>query len=253
MSEIQPYVFPVTGQAVRTVLVDDEPWFVAVDVCNALSIANVSQSVSYLDDDERATLTTNEGRPLNIISEAGLYSLILRSRKPEAKAFKRWITHDVLPALRRTGRYELAPQHRIPQSFAEALELAARQAREIDEQRAEIERQAPRVRYVEQFVEPTQDATQIGDFAKEIGLSPTRLREWLVSRRLIFKDRYGQYKQYEQIGHRRNWFVLREQPEAPRLHNGQVRKTLYVTPVGKVGICALLDEDPLDGQGVLAV
>lgn len=98
---------------VRTIVKDGEPWFVAVDVCNALDIGNPSQAISRLDDDEKVTLTTNEGHSgklggaqmLNVISEAGLYSLILKSRKPEAKAFKRWITHEVIPTIRKTGGY----------------------------------------------------------------------------------------------------------------------------------------------------
>ena len=94
---------------VRAMVIDGDPWFVAADVCKALDINNPRQAVSYLDDDEKNTVTINDGIPGNpnktIISEAGLYSLILRSRKPEAKAFKRWITHDVLPSIRKHGVY----------------------------------------------------------------------------------------------------------------------------------------------------
>jgi prophage antirepressor-like protein len=122
VTEIQRFEFPYTGAQVRSILLDGEPWFVAADVCTILAIGNPSQAVSYLDEDERKafdvsaaqiTLTTNEGsltsrNPIvNVINESGLYSLILRSRKPEAKAFKRWITHEVLPAIRKTGRYEV--------------------------------------------------------------------------------------------------------------------------------------------------
>jgi len=121
--------FRYDDNPIRTVLVDGEPWFVAADVCAVLGIGNPRQAVSYLDDDERG-VTTNDtpgGRQqMTIVSEAGLYSLILRSRKPEAKAFKRWVTHEVLPAIRRTGRYEVQPAYRLPQTYAEALrELAA--------------------------------------------------------------------------------------------------------------------------------
>jgi anti-repressor protein len=144
-----PFEFPGTGQPVRTVMVDGQPWFVAADVCAVLAIGNPSQAVSYLDDDERSeTLISNEGTPGNprraIVNEPGLYSLILRSRKPEAKAFKRWITHEVLPAIRRTGSYEVAPRFEIPQSFAEALELAARQTRALETAQAENAELKPR-------------------------------------------------------------------------------------------------------------
>ncbi len=91
---------------VRTVMIDGEPWFVAADVCNALDIGNPSQALSRLDEDEKIiTLISNEGNQrgnpnVAVVNEPGLYTLILGSRKPEAKAFKRWITHEVLPALR---------------------------------------------------------------------------------------------------------------------------------------------------------
>ncbi|WP_222720161.1 phage antirepressor [Actinomadura sp. HBU206391] len=145
-TSVQPFRFPITDQPIRTVLVDGEPWFVAADVCAILAIGNPSQAVSYLDDDERdTTLISSEGgqqRPVNIINESDLYSLILRSRKPEARAFKRWITAEVLPAIRRTGGYATTG-FQIPRSFAEALELAAQQARELETSRNTIQELEP--------------------------------------------------------------------------------------------------------------
>lgn len=92
---------------VRVVDVDGEPWFVAKDVCECLEL-DLASGARGLDDDEKAlhTMQTPGGaQEMSIISEAGLYSLILRSRKPEAKAFKRWVTHDILPSIRKTGSY----------------------------------------------------------------------------------------------------------------------------------------------------
>jgi len=93
---------------IRTVVKDGDPWFVAADVCKALDIANPSDALNRLDDDERTLVSiegASNGLPVNVVNEPGLYTLILGSRKPEAHAFKRWITHDVLPAIRRTGMY----------------------------------------------------------------------------------------------------------------------------------------------------
>ena len=109
MNQIMPFAFG--DNLVRTILDENhEPWFVAKDVCKCLELTNTSQTLSYLDDDEKG-ITTNDTpggqQEMSIVSEAGLYSLILRSRKPQAKAFKRWITHEVLPALRRTGSYAI--------------------------------------------------------------------------------------------------------------------------------------------------
>lgn len=82
-----------------------EPWFVAVDVCNALGLANPSVSVNSLDFDERSKLNLGRQGEANIVSEPGFYKLVLKSRKPEAKAFQRWVTHEVLPSIRKQGAY----------------------------------------------------------------------------------------------------------------------------------------------------
>ena len=85
-----------------------DPWFVATDVCNVLGIGNPRQAMSRLDDDERGVISTDTPgvvQSVATVNESGLYTLVLGSHKPEAKRFKRWMTHEVLPAIRRTGRY----------------------------------------------------------------------------------------------------------------------------------------------------
>lgn len=110
-----PVVFNFGTQSIRTIDQNGEIWFVAGDICAALDIANPRQAVGRLDDDERNTVCLTDGiQPTagnpntNIINESGLYSLVMSSRKSEAKQFKRWVTHEVLPAIRTTGRYEAA-------------------------------------------------------------------------------------------------------------------------------------------------
>lgn len=103
------FTFPETAQVVRSMMIDTAPWWVARDVCTVLDIRNVADAMSSLDEDEKGVATADTpGGPqqMAIINEPGLYSLILRSRKPQAKAFKRWITHEVIPSIRETGRYE---------------------------------------------------------------------------------------------------------------------------------------------------
>jgi anti-repressor protein len=102
--------FNFHGNDIRTIIGQDgEPWFVAKDVCDVLEMGNPRTSLTLLDEDERNTVQIvdgNRGNPnLSIISESGLYSLTLRSRKPQAKAFKKWITKEVLPQIRKTGVY----------------------------------------------------------------------------------------------------------------------------------------------------
>jgi len=137
MSSIVSFNF--VAQSVRVVVIDGNPWFVATDVCAALTIANARDAVAKLDEDERKSLKNNSvgntdglinqqlnaEQEINLINESGLYSLILTSRKPEAKKFKKWVTSEVLPAIRKTGRYEVqAPKPGIPEEqWREILSL----------------------------------------------------------------------------------------------------------------------------------
>lgn len=118
--------FDYSGRQVRTVQVDGEPWFVAADVCAALDITNVSNALSRLDEDEKSSIRLAEGTSGNpnrsVVNESGLYTLILRSDKPEAKPFKRWVTHEVLPSIRRNGGYI------SPNATADQLDILAKQA-----------------------------------------------------------------------------------------------------------------------------
>lgn len=106
-AQIIPFQFET--RAVRTILIDDQLWFVAADVCQALAIVNTARAMSRLDDDEKGIHSVNTlGGTQNVstLNESGLYSLILTSRKPEAKRFKKWVTAEVLPAIRKYGHYE---------------------------------------------------------------------------------------------------------------------------------------------------
>ena len=101
--------FEYESNEIRVIQDDhDDLWWVVSDICEILGLSNASEAIRGLDDDEKSTLRISEGGPeRNIINEAGLYSLIIRSNKPDAKKFKRWITHEVLPSIRKTGKYEI--------------------------------------------------------------------------------------------------------------------------------------------------
>ena len=111
MNDLTVFQNPDFGQ-VRTITRDGEPWFVAADVCRALEIKNNRDALAKLDSDEKGVALTDTlggAQKMTIVNEPGLYSLVLGSRKPEAKAFKRWITHEVIPAIRKTGQYSTKP------------------------------------------------------------------------------------------------------------------------------------------------
>lgn len=113
-TDVMPVAFDFEGHAVRTINRDGEPWWVLTDVCKVLGITNAPHAATRLDDDEKATIIINDSGNLNaertIINESGLYSLILTSRKPAAKRFKKWVTAVVLPSLRRTGSFSVEAQ-----------------------------------------------------------------------------------------------------------------------------------------------
>ncbi|MFF0055602.1 BRO family protein [Streptomyces microflavus] len=118
------FTFPETAQHVRSVMIDGEPWWLARDVADVLELGNMHSSLALLDEDEKgvhSVETPGGAQQAAIINEPGLYSLILRSRKPQAKAFKRWITHEVIPSIRRTGSYSAAPRE---MTKLEALQAA---------------------------------------------------------------------------------------------------------------------------------
>lgn len=117
-------VFSYSGQQVRTVVINDEPWFVAKDVCDILELTNVTRGIERLDDDEKGltTIQTLGGfQELNVVNEAGLYNLIFTSRKDEAKQFKKWVTHEVLPQIRKTGSY-VNPAYAVEDGIIHAMQ-----------------------------------------------------------------------------------------------------------------------------------
>ena len=153
-------VFKYLGDAgenrVRCVIREDgEPLFVAADVCRVLEIQNASDTVNkLLDDDERGidTIYTPSGKQsMAVVTEAGLYSLILRSRKPEAKTFKRWVTHEVLPSIRKRGAYltpEVAEEVLLNPDFLIRLCVEIKSVREKNAVLTEmVQENAPKVQY----------------------------------------------------------------------------------------------------------
>ena len=188
-TDITPFAYG--DQQVRVVTRDGEPWFVARDVCDVLAITNAGNVLAALDEDERSSIHIADGTSGNpnkaLVSEAGLYSLILRSRKSEAKAFKRWVTHDVLPSIRKRGGY-LTPAAaekaltdpdfiiRLATSLKE--ERARRQAAE-----AQIEADAPHARFGRTISGTDGDllVKQVADLITQGGypISQVTLFKWL--------------------------------------------------------------------------
>ena len=123
-------IFRFENQEIRFVGTANNPWWVAADICTVLDIKNVSQKLQTLDEDERSMLNIGRQGEAWCVNEFGLYSLILSSRKPEAQKFKKWVTNEVLPAIRKTGSYSITPET-VTNKLSEAafiLDIAARSA-----------------------------------------------------------------------------------------------------------------------------
>ena len=157
---------------IRSLLKNGQPWFVAADVCKALEIGNSRQATSRLDADEKGVISTDTpggAQTMTIVSEPGLYTLILGSRKPEAKAFRRWITHDVIPAIRKTGGYvansEAFIQNYLPFADESIKNLFRSTLAVIEQQNRKMREDAPKVLFADS-VSSSDDDISVGELAK---------------------------------------------------------------------------------------
>jgi anti-repressor protein len=206
--ETTVHAFPVTGQTVRTTQKDGEPWFVVADSCSVLAIRNSRDAIATLDHDERgvATIDTPGGpQGMAIVSESGLYSLIMRSRKAEAKAFRRWVTHDVIPAIRRTGSYgaPAVPSLDTPAGVLQLAEVFHETAKRLVTAETRVAELAPAAEAWEVLAEATgdyslRDAAHILNRDPAIDTGQNRLMRFLrdegmVDRKSVPYVQYGRY------------------------------------------------------------
>lgn len=181
--------------AVRSILIDGDPWFVAADVCKALELEKTNRALSRLDDDEKGahSVSTPGGRQrMSIISESGLYSLILGSRKPEARAFKRWITHEVIPSIRKHGAYMTDSLLDALEAHPEAVPEYLNRLRSENARNRELNRRLrlalPKAEYYDAFVDPA-DCTNIRTTAKELGVPEKQFTRYLEEKKYLFRDK----------------------------------------------------------------
>lgn len=163
---------------------DGQPWFVAKDVCDSLGIGKYRDALSRLDNDERGSvLVDTPGGPQTVgtVSEAGFYKLVMRSRKPEAKAFQRWVTHEVLPAIRRTGGYMVAKEDETPEQIMARAVLVAQDT--IERQKREIAELKPKALFAD-AVAASDGTCLVGELAKMlkkngVNIGQNRLFSWM--------------------------------------------------------------------------
>lgn len=186
---------------IRAVSEGGEPWFVAKDVCEALGLSNTTEALRNLDADEVGNISNSEvaqngGRAPRIVSEPGFYKLVMRSRKPEAKAFQRWVTHEVLPAIRRDGGYMAAKPDETPEEvMARALRIAddtmRRQKERIESLSSANAEMRPKALFAD-AVAASESTCLVGELAKMlrqngVEIGQNRLFDWLRERGYLGK------------------------------------------------------------------
>lgn len=214
--------------SVRVIEREGEPWFVAADVCRALEINDTHKAVDRLDDDEkgRSSIPTLGGdQELLVVNEPGLYELVMGSRKPEAKAFKRWITHEVLPSIRKHGAYATAD---VIDSILADPDYGIRL---LEELKAERERNAvlqPKADYFDALVERN-TLTGIRETAKELGVKQKAFTGFLTEHGYLYRDNTNKLQPYTKHV-KDGLFVLKE---CTSDKNGWSGTQLLITPKGR--------------------
>ena len=238
-------LYTFRDQQVRTVAIDGEAWFALADVCSVLGVNNPSQVASRLDDD---ALITNEvidamgrSQSARFVNESGLYEAIFLSRKPEAKAFKRWVTHEVLPAIRRHGVYAtdgaLDQMLADPDSMIRALTALKeeRTARMALESQAEADR--PKVLFAD-AVATSHTTVLVGDLAKilrgnDVQVGANRLFEWLREDGFLIRRKGADWNMPTQRSMELGLFRIKETAVIHTDGHTTVSKTPKVTGKGQ--------------------
>lgn len=199
---------------VRTVRIDDEPWFVGKDVAEILGYSNTRDALlRHVDDEDKDTVVIPDGigNPnQTIINESGLYSLILSSKLESAKKFKRWVTSEVIPQIRKTGSYH------APKTYAEALRRLADEAEKMEALQKQNQLMQPKAEFFD-AVTDSKTAIPLGDVAKilDMGIGRNKLFEFLRQKNILTYDNRP-YQKYIDAGYFR---VIEQKYEV----NGEVR------------------------------
>ena len=245
MNELQIFESPEFGQ-VRTVVIENEPWFVGKDIANILGYANTKDAIlSHVEEDDKTIIQRSENttleipnRGLTFINESGLYSLIFSSKLPNAKKFKRWVTSEVLPTIRKHGMYateELLDNPDVAIAVFTALK-AEREKRKLLE--AQIEADKPKVIFAE-AVDAAQTSILVGDLAKllkqnGINTGQKRLFEWLRANGYLISRKGNDYNSPTQKSMELGLFEIKERTINNPDGSIRITKTPKVTGKGQV-------------------
>ena len=202
MEELKLFNNPEFG-TIRVVTVECEPWLVGKDVATALGYSNTKDALSaHVDDEDKRVIQRSENttleipnRGLTIINESGLYSLVLSSKLPTVKKFRRWVTSEILPSIRKTGGYIQGQQELSPEELmAKALLVAQKTLEARDKRIADLSSQneimKPKADYFDRLVDRN-TLTNFRETAKQFGIAPKKFVSFLVENKFIYRDKRG--------------------------------------------------------------
>lgn len=243
MNELQ--IFNYNGNEVRTIQKDGEPWWVLKDVCNILSIRNPADVFIRLDEDEKGVgqIDTLGGKQhMNIVNESGLYNVILRSDKPEAKPFRKWVTSEVLPTIRKHGGY-LTPQkiEEVLLNPDTIIRLATDLKTEQEKVKAlevKVEQDKPLVAFAN-AVSVSNTSILVGELAKllrqnGVNMGQNRLFDWMRKNGYLISRKGSDYNMPTQRSMERGWFEIKETTISHSNGNTSISKTVKVTGKGQI-------------------
>ncbi|WP_270317131.1 phage antirepressor [Bifidobacterium adolescentis] len=253
-NEIQQFDFK--GAALRT-LTDEagEPWFVLKDCMSILDLGNPTETVKMFDDDEFSTTEVIDSigrrQQAYIISEPGLYRLVMRSRKPEAKEFQRWVTHEVLPSIRKHGGYMVGQERMTPEQMALAS-MRWLQSK-VDEQAKQLKAQEGKVLFAN-AVETARTSILVGDFAKilkgnGIDIGPRRLFAWLREHGWLIKAKGSSWNMPTQKAMDLHLFEVKETAISHSDGHTTISKTPKMTGKGQTYFARLFLSKPTQEAG----
>lgn len=228
MNELKIFENPEFG-SIRTVVIDNEPWFVGNDVAKALGYKDTYSALRHNVDDEDKRLcpvgSTSGTQDTLVISESGLYSLIFGSKLEKAKEFKHWVTAEILPSIRKNGGYIQNQEQMTPEQIVANALIVANKI--IAEKEAKIVEMKPKAEYFDNLVD-SKLLTTFRDTAKELHIPPQQFTRWLIDNKYVYRDRHNTLKPYET--HRKSGLFQMKDFSTPF---GYSNVQTYVTVKGK--------------------
>ena len=246
MNSLKIFENPEFG-SIRTLELNGEPWFVGKDVAEVLGYSNTQKAIrDHVDEEDKLTeriVLAGQNRDVIFINESGLYSLILSSKLPTAKAFKRWVTSEVLPAIRRTGGYipttqQMSEQEIMARAVQISMNTIKHQKEQLDKQAEQLEQQAPKVLFANS-VASSSSSILVFDLAKllkqnGVNMGGNRLFAWLREHGYLVKRKGSDYNMPTQKSMNLGLFEIKESTHTHADGHTTVNRTPKVTGKGQI-------------------